>query len=273
MPTELEAPELIEAESERYDPAHILFIDIVAYGLAPMNRQAALIEELQDLVRRTTPYREAAPGKELILLPRGDGMALVFFDDFLSPVHCAMELAAKLKDRPHLRVRMGVHSGPVIVISNILDEPDVSGEGIVTAQRVMDCADAGHILLSDSIALKLERLEGWIPLLHDYGFCGVKHGGRVHIFNLCGRGVGNAQPPRKLLQEAAIMIERARVVGKRRTPYWALALRSPALITFWTAGILGFLFLAGWYVSPAFRGIIREAYSPANRVSQNLSVP
>ena len=270
MQTYPDVPDAYEAETERYDPAHVLFIDIVGYGLAPMNRQAALIEELQELVRRTTPFREASPGNELILLPRGDGMALVFFDDFLSPVNCALELAAKLKERPHLRVRMGVHSGPVIVISNILDEPDVSGDGIVMAQRVMDCGDAGHILLSESVATRLEKMDGWIPMLHDHGFCGVKHGGRVHIYNLCGKGLGNPQPPRKLLQEAAIVIDRARVYGKRRSPLWVLELRSPALITLWSAGVLGFFFLTFWYVSPAFRGIIREAYG-LNRTVQTTS--
>src|SRR2546430_6819788 len=103
-------------------------------------------------------------------------------------------------------------------------------------------------------------MEGWIPLLHDYGYCGVKHGGRVHIYSLCGKGIGNPQPPRKLLQEAAIMIERARVVGKRRTPIWLFELRSPAMITLWSAGILGVCFLTFWFVSPAFRGIIKDAY-------------
>ena len=254
-------------EQIRLEVAHVLFIDIVGYSKLSINEQRAVVEELTTIVRASDQYQKAEGAGRLIKIPTGDGMALVFYTSQEAPAQCAVEISRALKEHPRLQARMGVHSGPVIVISNILDEADVSGDGIVTAQRVMDCGDAGHILLSESAAAQLEKLEGWIPMLHDHGFCAVKHGGRVHIFNLCGKGLGNPQPPRKLLQEAAIMIDRARVYGKRRSPLWVSELRSPALITMWSAGVFGFFFLTFWFVSPTFRGLIREAYG-LNRTVQ-----
>src|SRR5436190_608576 len=176
--------------------AHVLFIDIVGYSKLLINEQSEQIQKLKEIVRGTQQFRLAEEGK-LIRLPTGDGGALVFRTNLEAPVLCALEVAKALKDYPELRVRIGIHSGPVNEVTDLNEQANIAGAGINIAQRVMDCGDAGHILLSRHVAEDLEQYRQWQPLLHDLGECEVKHGAHVHVFNLYTDGVGNAATPEK----------------------------------------------------------------------------
>lgn len=178
--------------------ASILFLDIVGYSLLPMDRQSSSITELQRIVRDTEQYQQACAAKSLLSLPTGDGMAIVFFQNPVAPVECAIALAQALKRTPGLRVRIGVHNGPIHRHSDIRDELNVVGGGINMAQRVMDCGDAGHILLSQSMADMLRQLGNWNNLLHDLGECAVKHGVKVRVYSLYSAEFGNAAMPSKI---------------------------------------------------------------------------
>src|SRR5438876_418893 len=143
-----------------------------------------------------------ADGK-LMRMPTGDGGALVFQTSPDAPVKCAVEIARELKKHPELRVRMGIHSGPVKEVTDLSEQGNIAGAGINIAQRVMDCGDAGHILLSKRVADDLEQFAQWRPLLHDLGTCEVKHGVTLALFNLYSDEIGNAQPPTKFTSDVA----------------------------------------------------------------------
>jgi len=177
--------------------AHVLFIDIVGYSKLSINQQSAVIEELTNLVRRSDQYQRAEAASRLIKIPTGDGMALVFYTSPEAPVQCAVEISRALKEYPRLQLRMGVHSGPVSGVIDVRGQANLAGAGLNMAQRVMDCGDAGHILLSKHVAEDLEEYEQWRPLLHDIGACEVKHGLRVSVVNLYADQVGNPQLPKK----------------------------------------------------------------------------
>jgi TolB-like protein/class 3 adenylate cyclase len=178
--------------------AHVLFMDVVGFSKLLINDQSEILEQLNQLVRETPHFREAEAAGKLIRLSTGDGMALVFSNSPEAPVECALEITKALKRYPQILLRMGVHSGPVSAVSDVNDRSNVTGAGINMAQRVMDCGDAGHILLSRHIAEDLEQYRQWQPCLHDLGECGVKHGARVHVFNLYTDEVGNHDVPAKL---------------------------------------------------------------------------
>jgi adenylate cyclase len=182
------------------ETAHILFLDIVGYSKLLVNEQREVVQQLNEAVRNAPQFRKSESTGKLIRIPSGDGMALVFFQTPEEPVHCAMEIARMLSNHPNLRVRMGVHSGPIDQIKDVNDRDNVAGAGINIAQRVMDCADAGHILLSKRVAEDLAQDRVWQPLLHDLGEIESKHGMKVSVFNLFSDDVGNPQPPTKLLQ-------------------------------------------------------------------------
>jgi len=177
--------------------AHVLFIDIVGYSKLVINDQRALLDKLNQIVRNTDQFRSAEAAGRLIKIPTGDGMALVFYNSPEAPVECAVEINRALKEHPELRLRMGVHSGPVSGVVDVNSRPNLAGAGLNVAQRVMDCGDAGHILLSKHVAEDLEEYEQWRPLLHDLGTCEVKHGVRVSVVNLYADQVGNPKLPRK----------------------------------------------------------------------------
>ena len=183
--------------------AHVLFLDIVGYSKLLINEQRELLEELNQIVRDTEAFRAAEAAGKLIRLPTGDGMALVFSTTPERPVQCALEISRALKSRPELPVRMGVHSGPVSGITDVNDRTNVAGAGINMAQRVMDCGDGGHILLSKRVAEDLAQYRQWQSHLHDLGECDVKHDMRVSVVNLYTDELGNAQVPEKFkaLQE------------------------------------------------------------------------
>src|SRR5437762_8638502 len=180
--------------------AHVLFIDIVGYSKLLINEQHELLQELNQVVRTTETFRAAEADGKLIRLPTGDGMALAFATTPEAPVQCALEISKALKSHPELDVRMGIHSGPVSGLVDVNDRSNIAGAGINIAQRVMDCGDAGHILLSRHIAEDLEQYRQWQPCLHDLGECEVKHGAHVHVFNLYTDGVGNPEVPEKFQQ-------------------------------------------------------------------------
>jgi hypothetical protein len=169
-----------------------------------MDRQAETIQLLQEIVRATPEFQRAQASEQLICLPTGDGMALVFFQNPVAAVQCAMEIARSLRDHPELQLRMGVHTGPVHRIADINTNRNVSGGGINLAQRVMDCGDAGHILVSKTVADILSQLSSWSQSLHDLGEHEIKHGVKVHLVNFHTTEVGNPEIPQKLRQKVVI---------------------------------------------------------------------
>jgi len=177
--------------------AHVLFIDIVGYSKLSINNQHAVVEELNQIVRASEQFRRAEAASRLLKIPTGDGMALVFYTSPEAPAQCAIEISRALKEHPLLQLRMGIHSGPVSGVIDVTGRANLAGAGLNTAQRVMECGDAGHILLSKHVAEDLEEYEQWRPLLHDLGVCEMKHGVRVSVVNLHGDGVGNPQLPKK----------------------------------------------------------------------------
>src|SRR2546426_3213883 len=178
--------------------AHVLFIDIVGYSKLSVNEQHARIEELNEIVRLSEQFQNAEAANRILKIPTGDGMALVFYKSPEEPAQCAFEISRALKERPRLKIRMGIHSGPVSGVVDVNERTNVAGAGINIARRVMDCGDAGHILLSHHVAEDLAEYERWRPFLHDIGTFEVKHGMRVSVTNLYSEEIGNPQLPKKL---------------------------------------------------------------------------
>jgi TolB-like protein/Flp pilus assembly protein TadD len=211
--------------------AHVLFLDIVGYSKLSADEQHARIGELNEVVRLSEQFRKAEAANRILKIPTGDGMALVFYKSPEEPAQCAFEISRALKDNPRLPVRMGIHSGPVSGVVDVNERTNVAGGGINMAQRVMDCGDAGHILLSHHVAEDLEEFERWRPLLHELGECDVKHGVRVGVTNLYSDEVGNPKLPSKL-----------QAVRKHRTHVrWAEI--AAALLLLGAIGVAGFYFL------------------------------
>ena len=209
---------------------HVLFIDVVGYSKLSINEQHAAVEELNQIVRRSEQFQKAEVANRLLKIPTGDGMALVFYASPEAPAQCAVEISRSLKEYPRLQLRMGIHSGPVSGVIDVNERANLAGAGINLAQRVMDCGDAGHILLSKHVAEDLEEYERWRPLLHDLGSCEVKHGIRVSVVNLYADQVGNAKLPRKFKTEK-----------KRRTRLrWAAITAALLTLTAIVAGIMMF---------------------------------
>jgi TolB-like protein/class 3 adenylate cyclase/Flp pilus assembly protein TadD len=181
--------------------AHILLIDVVGYSKLLVNEQIEVLEELNQIVRNTKSFRAAEASNALIRVPTGDGMALLFFRSPEEPVQCALEISKTLRGHRQIQLRMGVHSGPVNRVTDVNDKTNVAGSGMNVAQRVLDCGDAGHILVSKHVAEDLVQSHDWKPYLYDLGEYKVKHGLRLHLFNLCKGGLGNLQIPQKLKQK------------------------------------------------------------------------
>ena len=188
--------------------AHVLFIDILGYSKLSINEQHAAVDELTQIVRATEQFQKTEASQRLIKIATGDAMALVFYTSPEAPVRCAVELSRALKDHPRLRVRMGIHSGPVSGVVDVTGRTNLAGAGLNLARRVMDCGDAGHILLSKHLAEDLAEFEEWRPLLHKLGTCEVKHRVHLGVVNLCSDDVGNRQFPQKF---QALKKQRARV--------------------------------------------------------------
>jgi TolB-like protein/class 3 adenylate cyclase/cytochrome c-type biogenesis protein CcmH/NrfG len=178
--------------------AHVLFTDIVGYSKLPIHQQRAVVERLNEIVRGTDEFQAAETAGRLIKIPTGDGITLVFYHSPEAPVECALEITRALKKYPEVLLRMGIHSGPVSGVIDATGKANVAGAGINIAQRVMDCGDAGHILLSKHVAEDLEEYPHWQPHLHELGECEVKHGVRVSVVNLYTAELGNPAVPEKL---------------------------------------------------------------------------
>src|SRR5437773_8449722 len=183
----------------RLEIGHVLFIDIVGYSKLLNEEQKERLNQLTEIVLATTPVREATD-EQLVRLPTGDGMALVFRRSAEEPARCALEIAEALQKHPELPVRMGIHSGPVSEVRDVSGRTNIAGAGINMAQRVMDCGDAGHILLSQHVADDLVHSRQWASQLRDLGECEVKHEVRIHLVNLCAEPLGNAAVPQKFQQ-------------------------------------------------------------------------
>jgi TolB-like protein/Flp pilus assembly protein TadD len=220
----------VPSSDVKFELGHVLFIDIVGYSKLLIKEQSEQLQKLKEIVRGTEQFRLAEAEGKLLRLPTGDGGALVFRTSPEAAAMCAIEISQQLKSHPQLRVRMGIHSGPVNEITDLNEQANIAGAGINMAQRVMDCGDANHILLSKHVADDLEQYEQWGPLLHALGACEVKHGVRVDIINLYSDEIGNPQLPKKF---QALKKHRSRV-------RWAEA----AIALFVLAAIVGaFLFV------------------------------
>src|SRR6266699_3323305 len=207
----------------RLEIAHVLFIDIVGYSKLLINEQQESIQELNEIVRGTEAFRTAEAAGQLTRIPTGDGMALVFSTTPDAPVQCALEIGKALKSRPDLRVRMGIHSGPVSAVTDVNDRSNIAGGGINMAQRVMDCGDAGHILLSKRVAEDLAQYRQWQPHLHDLGECEVKHDVTVSVVNLYTDEAGNAALPEKFTRARVTAVVSAATLRTRSKP-WLIAM-------------------------------------------------
>jgi TolB-like protein/class 3 adenylate cyclase/Tfp pilus assembly protein PilF len=211
--------------------AHVLFTDLVGYSKLPINQQRASVERLNEIVRGTDEFQAAESAGRLIKIPTGDGITLVFYDSPETPAECALEISRALKKHPELQLRMGIHSGPVSGVIDATGKANVAGAGINIAQRVMDCGDAGHILLSKHVAEDLEEYPHWQPHLHELGECEVKHGVRLSVVNLYTEELGNPAVPEKLKAAAA---------RRKRAAFQWLSLGLVSLLA--VIAVIGFLF-------------------------------
>jgi len=205
--------------------AYVLFIDIVGYSKLLVDQQRRLLETLNQIVRGTEPFRKAEANHRLITIPTGDGMALVFYNTPEAPVECALEVSRAVKEHPELKLRMGVHSGPVSGVMDVSGRANIAGAGINIAQRVMDCGDAEHILLSKHVAEDLEQLGHWHKHLHDLGQTEVKHGANISVVNLYTSELGNPEVPQRFLaaRHKAAVPQFGQEAGPRRNRWPLLA--------------------------------------------------
>jgi TolB-like protein/Flp pilus assembly protein TadD len=216
--------------------AHVLTMDVVEYSTLLITDQTRVMAELTRVVKETARFRRAEAEGKLIRLPTGDGMLLVFFDDPHAPIECAMEIATAMKSHPGTRLRMGIHSGPVNEVVDVNDRSNVAGAGVDMAQRVMDCGDAGHILLSKRVADDLTPFPRWNPHLYELGECEIKHGRKISLINFYTDEVGNPKRPEKLKVCAE---------AQPSTPNARSA--SPRMVFAIGAIVLLFLFAGGWW--------------------------
>jgi len=228
--------------------AHVLFIDIVGYSKLSINEQQATVDELTQVVLSGEQFQKADAADGLIKIASGDGMALIFYTSPEAPVRCAIEISRALKDHPPLQVRMGIHSGPASGVVDVTGRANLTGAGLNMANRVMECGDAGHILLSKHVAEDLEEFEEWRPLLHDLGTIEVKHGVRLHVVNLYNESLGNAAIPKK--------IAAANRSASRRA-------KSRALLTLFALALV----IAAITLFLLYRGRLRESGFPAGAKS------
>jgi tetratricopeptide (TPR) repeat protein len=246
--------------------AHVLFTDLVGYSLLPMDHQKEYLGQLQQVVRESPRFRSAEAAGEIISLPTGDGMALAFFGDPTAPAQCAFEVATGLKSKPHLKLRMGIHSGPVYRVADVNANANLAGGGINMAQRVMDCGDAMHILVSKSVTDVLLQLSYWSPYLTDLGEFTVKHGVKVHLCSLATAELGNPQLPSKLAASAPkakskvpVAAVLALVAAGAMGGYLYLHLHHPPVLTERDSIVLADF--TNTTSDPVFDGTLRQALS------------
>src|SRR5437899_8314547 len=226
---------------------HVLFIDVVGYSQLLITQQSEHLETLRTIVRATAQLQAAEAEGKLLRLPTGDGGAIVFRTTPEVPVLCALEISKELKKHPELRVRMGIHSGPVNAITDLNEQANIAGAGINIAKRVMDSGDDGHILLSKHVAEDLEHYPRWQPYLHDLGEYEVKHGVRVSIVNLYTDDAGNAAVPTRLAAQ-----KRSSATGKPSAGFRTLVVAAIIVIGF---GVPAMIFM------PAILKSVRSSIS------------
>jgi len=242
---------LVVETGTNFQLAHVLFMDVVGYSQLLIDDQREVLRDLNAIVRGTEQFRVAESQKKLFCLPTGDGMVVAFFTAPDAAARCAIEIARGLRDHPEIRLRMGIHCGPVSAVTDVNQYMNVAGGGINIAQRVMDCGDAGHILLSQRVAEDFVQFREWNASVHDVGEAEVKHGTKLHLFNFFGDGFGNAVLPAKLKKPAAPAANKK----------WALA----ALI----AGLAIIVFLLIYRIAIPLRGPARNG----ERVSEGRALP
>ena len=243
----------------KFEIGHVLFIDIVGYSKFLIHEQSEQIQELRDIVRGTEQFRLAQAEGKLMRLPTGDGGALVFRSSAEAPVLCALEIGKALKAHPKLRVRMGIHSGLVNEVADLNEQVNLAGAGVNLAQRVMDCGDAGHILLSKHVAEDLEHFARWRPHLHELGECEVKHGAALSVVNFCTNEVGNPELPESFKHGKLRDVRGATGIARSWTPGTLRPI--PIVVGLIVAAILTAAF---WIFSP--RGQYRSGSSSARPV-------
>jgi TolB-like protein/class 3 adenylate cyclase/Tfp pilus assembly protein PilF len=254
--------------------AHVLLIDVVGYSKLLVNEQIELLQRLKEIVRSTECFQAADARNELIRVPTGDGMALVFFHSPEEPVRCALEISKALQDQASIRLRMGVHSGPVNRVIDVNEKTNIAGSGINVAQRVLDCGDAGHILLSAHVAEDLAEYRHWQPHLHDLGECAVKYGLHLHLFNLYKDGLGNPQVPEKLRRGRR---KQAPAVSVRpiSAPRWPKIVLLVALVVSAVALVISSLIFFNRTPAPVARALSALAAIPEKSIAvlpfENLS--
>src|SRR5207244_2396310 len=214
-----------EHKAKRLETAHVLFMDIVGYSKLLTDEQSEALQELNQIVRNAEAARQAEGAGQLTILPTGDGMALVFTGSVEEPVECALEISQALRAEPRLPVRMGIHSGPIHHVTDANGRENIAGVGINIAQRVMDCGDAGHILVSKRVADDLAQQRRWQPYLHELGDVEVKHGVVVSLVNLYAETIGNPTPPTRLGKA------RGNIPGRRGGTRKALSPLARAILT------------------------------------------
>src|SRR5437879_12306449 len=190
------------ASNLKFEIGHVLFIDIVGYSKLLIKEQSEQFQKLKEILRGTEQFRLAEAEGKLLRLPTGDGGALVFRTTPEAPVLCALEIAKALKSHPEIRVRMGIHSGPVNEVTDLNEQANIACACINIAQRIMDCGDGGHMLVSKHAAEDREQYDQWQPYLHDLGECEGKHGERLHVVNLYNDEIGNSAVPTKCARTA-----------------------------------------------------------------------
>jgi TolB-like protein/Tfp pilus assembly protein PilF len=230
---------MAEEQETQMEIGHVLFIDIVGYSKLLIEEQKERLDQLTKIVLGTVQVRDSTD-EQLVRLPTGDGMALVFHHSAEEPARCALEIAEALRKHPEIPVRMGVHSGPVSEVTDVSGRTNLAGAGINMAQRVMDCGDAGHILLSQHVADDLVQYRQWAPRLRDLGECEVKHGVRLHLVNLYAEPLGNPEVPEKFRQIAAPASMPSPVVKPKRMPWHEVVVVAVLLALVIGAGVFFF---------------------------------
>src|SRR5438067_11905 len=205
------------ASDPKLEIAHVLTLDLVEYSTLLITDQTRVTADLNKIVRNTPRFLKAEAEGKLIRIPTGDGMALVFFNNPEAPLECAMEIAAALKNHSEIKLRMGIHSGPINPVIDVNDRSNVAGAGIDMAQRVMDCGDAGHILLSKHVADDLSPYPRWSRYLHDLGECEIKHGRKISLVNFYTDELGNRELPNKLKLARAPLLQDRSPLGKSKS--------------------------------------------------------
>ena len=228
-----------QSSDSKFEIGHVLFIDIVGYSKLLIEEQKERLDQLTKIVLGTAQVRDSTD-EQLVRLPTGDGMALVFHHSAEEPARCALEIAEALRKHPEIPVRMGIHSGPVSEVTDVSGRTNIAGAGINMAQRVMDCGDAGHILLSQHVADDLVQYRQWAPRLRDLGECEVKHGVRLHLVNLYAEPLGNPEVPEKFRQIAAAAPMPSPVVRPKRMPWHEIVVVAVLLALVIGAGVIFF---------------------------------